>query len=84
MAVIVQRRLLAAQHHQGIERAGTGQGAVGPGAVDVNQRRRLVQRHAKLAVMRDPGVLDDGDARFLGRPVDQDVLHGVGMEAIRS
>lgn len=62
VGVIVGGGLLAAKDHKGIGVIGRGKRVVGPGFPKVYQRSLFVKCHADLTVVRDPGVLDDGDA----------------------
>ena len=62
VGVVVGRGLFAAEHHQRVRLRYCGQGLAGPGPMLVDQRGAFVQRDADLAVVRDAGILDDGDA----------------------
>ena len=62
VGLVVKGSLFAAEHDKGIGVDGLRQGLARPGLVEINQRGLFMQRHADLAVVGDPGVLDDGDA----------------------
>jgi IMP dehydrogenase len=62
VSVVVRSRLLAAEDDEGVGLCRFGQGLAGPGAVLVDQGGAFVERHADLTVVRDTGILDDGDA----------------------